>query len=60
MKLKFKITFKRGTKTIAEVTGLDEVPVDRLTVGDMVERVTDTEQFLDKLTGLRCHIEQVG
>lgn len=58
MKLQFKITFKQGTKTVAEVTGREGLG-ETLTVGDVVERVTETEQFLEKLTGLRVHIEQV-
>lgn len=59
MKLRFKVTFKRGQRTVAEVLGQDEVDVTRLTVGEVVQQVTETEQFLEKLTGLRVHIEQV-
>lgn len=59
MKLKFKVTAKRGTKTVSETTGHDDVAVDKFTVGDMVNRVTETEQFLNKLTGLEWSIEQI-
>lgn len=60
MKLQFKVTFKSGTKTIAEVAGREDIIDARnLTVEDVVEKVVETEQFLEKLTGLRVHIEQV-
>ena len=57
MDLKFKITFKRGPETVAEVVGYEKSS-DHLTLGEM-EKVIPTEQFLEKLTGLRVHIEQV-
>ena len=61
MKLQFKLTFKHGTKTVAEVLGLqDRIDAGGLTVEDVVENVVKTEQFLERLTGLRVHIEQVG
>ena len=61
MKLQYRLTFKQGTKTVAEVTGLaDRIDAASLTVEDVVERVTETEQFVEKLTGLRLHIEQVS
>lgn len=58
MKLAFKVTFKKGLKTIAEVQG-DAKDAANLTVGEVTERVVETEQFLEKLTGHRVHIEQV-
>ena len=58
MKLRFKITLKRGVKTIAEVSGF-EVESDHLTVEDVTEKVLEIEAGVEKLTGLRCHIEQV-
>ena len=59
MKLQFKITFKNGTKTVSEVLGREDVgAAERLTVGDVIEGVITAEQFLEKLTGLRVHIEQ--
>lgn len=61
MKLQFKLTFKQGTKTIAEVVGLaDRIQAGSLTVEDVTENVIKTEQFVEKLTGLRLHIEQIG
>lgn len=58
MKLKFKLTFKRGPKVVSEVDG-HEVDTGDLTVADCYERIIETEQFIEKLTGLRLHIEQV-
>jgi len=59
MKLQFKMTFKNGTKTVAEVVGQKDVAAT-LTVGEVVEKVIETEQFLERLTGLRVHIEQIN
>jgi hypothetical protein len=61
MKLQFKVTAKSGTKTVAEVTGREGgVEAATLTVDDMVRGVHEAEAFLEKLTGLRWHIEQVA
>ena len=58
MILQFKITLKRGQKTVAEVEGFD-VRDDLPTVADVTAKIFETEQHIEKLTGLRCHIEQV-
>jgi hypothetical protein len=61
MKLQFKLTFKAGTKTVAEVLGREDVvDASNLTIEEVVEKVQATEQFIEKLTGLRVHIEQVN
>lgn len=61
MKLQFKVTFKLGTKTIAEIHGREDVvDAGTLTVADVTENVIRTEQFLERLTGLRVHIEQIS
>jgi hypothetical protein len=61
MKMQFKLTAKSGTKTVAEVVGLeDRIDAGSLTVEEVTEKVVETETFLEKLTGLRWHIEQVG
>jgi hypothetical protein len=61
MKLQFKITLKQGTKTVAEITGREDHDIAaRLTLAEVVEKVQETEQFIEKLTGLRCHIEQIA
>lgn len=59
MKLQYKITFKRGTKTVAEVLGNEDIEAAKFTVDDVYRKVIATEQFLEQLTGLRVHIEQV-
>lgn len=61
MKLQFKVTFKSGTKTVGEVIGLqDRIDAGNLTVEDVVDNVIRTEQFLERLTGLWVHIDQVS
>lgn len=59
MKVQFEIVFKDRTKTVATIKGREDVARD-LTVGDVVERVQETEAFLEKLTGLRVHINQIS
>jgi hypothetical protein len=56
--MRVKITFLRGLEKIAEVTGPREFSVEEITLAD-VQRVITTEQLLERLTGLRVHIEQV-
>lgn len=55
-KIRFNITVKSGAKTLALVTGLDKDPRD-ITVADIGEAVIAAEQFLERLTGLRFHID---
>lgn len=54
--LRFKIIFKQGPATVAEIVGIPR-PLDALTAGDVGERIIETEQYLERLTGLRVHIE---
>lgn len=62
MKLKFKITVKNGPKIVAEFEGQREIDTSdgTITVADVHDKVLECEQHLEKLTGLRFHIEQVG
>ena len=61
MKLQFKVVLKSGTKVVAEAIGLENrIDGTSLTIEDVVEKVVETEQFLEKLTGLRVHIEQLN
>lgn len=54
MKLVFTVTAKASTKTLAEVKGVE---VDgSLSVQDITENVIKTEQFLERITGRRWHI----
>ena len=60
MKLRFRITFKASTETVAVVEGRESgIDAADLTVADVHEGVINAEQFLERLTGLRVHIEQV-
>ena len=56
--LRFNITFKRGANTVAVIEGQRAIQLEDLTVADVTEEVLRAEQFLEKLTGLRVHIEQ--
>jgi hypothetical protein len=60
MKLKFKVTFKKGMEIVTSVEGIRIVDTDDMTVTEVSEKVIQTEAFLEKLTGLRVHIEQVN
>jgi len=58
MRVQFTITFKQGTRTIAKVDGREGgVDAADLTLGDVAENVLKTEQFLERLTGHRVHID---
>lgn len=58
MRVQFTLTFKQGTNTVATVTGREGgIDAADITIGDVVENVTKTEQFLERLTGLRVHID---
>jgi hypothetical protein len=61
VKFKFNVIFKKGSKVIAEVKGgeMPEIVTGMLTLQELTEKVIETEQFLEKLTGMRVHIEQV-
>ena len=52
--MKTKIVFKQGPKVVAEVAG--EI-TSGVTVHEVATEVVKTEQFLERLTGLRVHIE---
>lgn len=61
MRVRYKITVKNGTKTVATIEGREGgVDASTLTVGDVVEGVQEAEAFLERLTGLRFHIDQVS
>lgn len=54
--IRFVLTFKQGVKELARVEGLAR-PADVLTVADVTEKVLELEQLVERLTGLRCHVE---
>jgi len=53
-KTRFTLTVKSGAKTLAHIVGLDKEPnpISR----EEAEVIIVTEQFLERLTGLRFHI----
>lgn len=51
----FTITFKQGTETVAVVYG-NGVDTDRFSIKD-ISKVPAIEQLLERLTGLRVHIQ---
>lgn len=59
MKIQFKVTYKNGAKVVSEVLGRECDSAADMTLSAVTEKVIETEQFMEKLTGLRCHIEQV-
>lgn len=54
--MKFSITFKKGIKTVAHIVGV-EISKDLLSMSDL-EKVIEVEQYLERLTGLRVHINE--
>ena len=55
--IRLNIIFRRGNTTINTIVGQRDIPLEELTAGDIV-RLTEIEQTLERLTGIRCHIEQ--
>ena len=57
MQLCCSLTFKQGPEAVATIRGR---PFDKeamqATVANLTEQVIETEQFLERLTGLRTHI----
>ena len=60
MKLRFQLTFKRCPEVVAIIEGQRDIDAANLNIGEPTDEVLATEQFLEKLTGLRVHIEQVN
>jgi|GEM_PF-5148711 hypothetical protein len=59
-KLQFSITFKKGNKSVAVIEGDRTIGLETLTIEDVTQRIEETEDFLQKLTGFKVEIEQVG
>lgn len=55
MKIKYKLTFKLGPKVVAEVEGR-EMDADAVRVGDILK----AEECIERVTGLRLHVEQIS
>lgn len=57
--MKFNVVFKRGATTVNTVIGVVDLSNDQITVGDLKAALA-AEQVIERLTGVRVHIEQVG
>jgi hypothetical protein len=55
--MRIKITFLKGPEVVAEVEAIRDVDLNALSILEM-EQIIPTEALLEKLTGLRVHIEQ--
>lgn len=53
----FQITIKNGPQTLIAFTGIKDVDKTELTRADM-EKLLETEQLLEKVTGYRFHINE--
>ena len=60
MELRFVVTFKLGQNVVATIEGQRAVQLEDLTIDEVTVKTTETEVFLEKLTGLKVHIEQVN
>ena len=60
MKLRFEVVVKRGLETVATIHGQRDIDASALTLEELGEKLTQMEAFLEKLTGLRFHIMQIG
>jgi hypothetical protein len=54
--VKFSITIKQGPETKAHVVGVERLE-RHVSVSD-IRKVIEVEQYLERLTGLRVHINQ--
>ena len=59
MELKYSLTFKRGEETVATIVGYPVSP-GSVTVEDATSKIIEAEHYLEKMTGLRVHINQVA
>jgi hypothetical protein len=56
--MKFELIFTRGLQTVAHIKGIRELSKEELNLKEL-EQVITTEQFIEKLTGLRVHINEM-
>jgi len=56
VKFKYRITVKKGLTTLHVVEGRP-IPADQITVEEASTKIIETEAFLERLTGLRFHID---
>jgi hypothetical protein len=58
MELRFKMIFLRSNEEVAVVEGIKATDGDYMTVNEL-QQVPAVEAFLEKLLGLRVHIEVI-
>jgi len=58
--MKIEIVFKSGLDTVTTVKGIKEVRKDRLTLAELELLVTTVPMLLEKVTGLRVHINEAS
>lgn len=63
MTIKVRITFSQSNDTLDCRSGIRyavhgfEVPYEHLTIGDLTDRIAETEEHLSRITGLAVKIE---
>lgn len=57
--MRLRIVFKKGVDTVEVVEGTIDVNKDTLTLAELELLVTTVPQLLEKVTGLRVHINEV-
>jgi hypothetical protein len=55
---RFELVIKKGTAEVGRIEGAENIPLKAITLADM-NHVIAAEQFLEKLTGYRFHINQI-
>lgn len=55
MKIAFTVVLKKGDKTLASVEGR-QMDGAHISLTDVSEKILECEAFIEKITGLRCHI----
>jgi len=59
VELKFRLRFLKGTNVVGEIVGVDR-KLEHFRIDDLADKIIETEQYLERLTGIRVHIEQVN
>ena len=57
--MKFEIVFKKGLHVVSEIKGVKDLRQFDLTVEEVEKLVTEVPTLLEKILGLRVHINEV-
>jgi hypothetical protein len=57
--VRFTVTFKRGPQNVAEIQGEKFLREEDFTMKDSVRTIPEIEQYLERLTGYRVHINMI-